>query len=417
MVMVRTVPSISKLKLIILTVGIFLISSFNHVIIASEIAESASSSSPSDTTCGADGQCHHDDRSRESTADNSHNEDATKTDGIHSVWAFKDSFSKLGSSWTSVLGEYISVVGNADGKDIRGDVYADSGLEEGLLLLQLMVKDIASQSQENELAWTFRTSPLHDFGKTTDDILLAFLRWSMVDNSGNENNGGDGCSLIGGVNKYASTSSEKVNVSKAFRRLTAYVQWMESVSEDLLHAPLTHASVANSLSIFSIHATHDLCGRLIWWVNLGKTDIYQMKTQPPRETTRMFVWVAHLLFLDEGAQTKGLVVVDDMSHIGFWEYMTMLPLHVGISVDRFLISVTPLKAKNVVLMHRPKWAEIGYSLLSWFLTSKMKSRVTMVERGEEIDVLNKVVGGAEFIPTEFSNVKGEITADLISIHR
>ena len=131
----------------------------------------------------------------------------------------------------------------------------------------------------------------------------------------------------------------------------------------------------------------------------------------------MFVWVAHLLFLDEGAQTKGLVVVDDMSHIGFWEYMTMLPLHVGISVDRFLISVTPLKAKNVVLMHRPKWAEIGYSLLSWFLTSKMKSRVTMVERGEEIDVLNKVVGGAEFIPTEFSNVKGEITADLISIHR
>jgi hypothetical protein len=109
-------------------------------------------------------------------------------------------------------------------------------------------------------------------------------------------------------------------------------------------------------------------------------------------------------------------VVDDMAEIGFWDYMTMLPIQVGISVDRFLISVTPLKAKNVVLMHRPKWAEIGYSLLSWFLTKKMKERVTMVEIGQENEIMKKVVGGSKFIPREFSDVEGMIAKDIIAGH-
>ena len=131
----------------------------------------------------------------------------------------------------------------------------------------------------------------------------------------------------------------------------------------------------------------------------------------------MLVWVAHLLFLDAGAQTKGLVVVDDMAEIGFYDYMTMLPVQVGISVDRFLISVTPLKAKNVVIMHLPKWAEIGYGLLSWFLTAKMKSRVTMVAKGEEAETLDKVVGGSEFIPSDFGTVEGGSKTDIIAQRR
>jgi hypothetical protein len=116
-----------------------------------------------------------------------------------------------------------------------------------------------------------------------------------------------------------------------------------------------------------------------------------------------------------GAQTKGLLVIDDMASISFYEYMTMLPIQVGISVDRFLISVTPLKAKNVVLMHLPKWAEIGYGLLSWFLTAAMKSRVTMVTKGEEIETLKKVVGGSEYIPTEFGTFGGELKPDIIGM--
>lgn len=351
-------------------------------------------------------------------------EKENENENVSSPWAFMGAFSKLGSSWNHVIGEYRSVVGNADGKELKGDVYANNGLEEGLTLLQNMVHEAATTSNiENEKrAWTFHTTPLNDFGKTVDDVLLAFLHWSVVDSHSIDDDD-DSCQLIGGMNHQSSLSlslsstPEKINVSKAFRRLASYIQWMDSVSSYLSDPPLTYKSIAPHLSIFSLHVTHDSCGRLVWWINLGKTQTNLLRSQSPKETTRMFVWVAHVLFLDEGAQTKGLVVIDDMAEIGFWDYMTMLPLQVGISIDRFLISVTPLKAKNVVMMHRPKWAEIGYGLLSWFLTAKMKKRVTMVERGEEHEILGKVVGGVEFIPSDFGDVNGDLAIDIIAGHR
>ena len=346
------------------------------------------------------------------------NLDANTSESEHHVsssWEFMNAFSKLGSSWSHVIGEYRSVIQSADGKDMWGDIYAKNGLEEGLHLLKQMVHEEASKPIENHLAWDFHTSPLNDFKKTVDDLLMAFLRWSIVDNHLTNGHAKDnnGCSLIGGINYFPSETAN-INVSKAFRRLTAYTHWMGSVSEDLSISPLTYESISTSLSIFSIRVTHDDCGRLVWWVDLGKTKIDMLKSQATSETTRMFVWLAHLLFLDEAAQTKGLLVIDDMAQIGFWEYMTMLPLKVGISVDRFLISVTPLKAKNVIIMHRPKWAEMAYGLLSWFLNERMKSRVTMVEKGEEESILNKAVGGSAGIPVNFGNTNGEVENDLIT---
>ena len=336
-------------------------------------------------------------------------------DSVSSPLDFMRAFSNLGSSWSHVLSEYKSVVQGADGYDLKDDIRAQN-MNEGLALLQSMVQDAASVSEDDGLSWSFHTTPLSDFDKTIDDVLLSFLRWSVVDNnkSYQENKY---CHLIGGVNEY-DNEKQDINISKAFRRLTSYMHWMKSVEQDLVDPPLTFESISPSLSTFSLHVTHDSCNRIVWWVNLGKTDLAAFKSQSPKETTRLFVWIAHLLFLDQGAQQMGLVVVDDMSDIGFYDYMTMLPLQVGISVDRFLVSVTPLKAKNVVLMHLPRWAEIGWNLLSWFLTKKMKSRVTVVSSGDDdIDTLLKVVGGFEYIPVDFGNYKGELISDMVAEYR
>jgi len=347
---------------------------------------------------------------------NDAHESATDRGNVSSPWAFMQAFSKLGTSWNHVIGEFRSVVKGADGVDLKADIHAQD-MEEGLESLQTMVREAASDEKDDEIDWSFHTTPLADFGKTIDDVLLAFLRWSIVDKNSFDDD--DSCQLIGGINKFPSSDADQklniseVNVSKAFRRLNSYIQWMKSVSSDLVHPPLTFESISPSLSTFSIQVTHDSCGRLVWWVNLGETDMSAFKSKSPRETTRLFVWVAHLLFLDEGAQTKGLLVIDNMAEISFWDYMTMLPIQVGISVDRFLISVTPLKAKNVVLMHLPRWAEIGYGLLSFFLTAKMKKRVTMVQKGEEIEALEKVVGGSPFVPVDFGVVEGELKSDII----
>lgn len=331
---------------------------------------------------------------------------------VDSPWQFMQAFSSLGTNWNYVIQEYISVVKGADGIDLKGDVYAQD-MAEGLISLQEMVQNAKLGSKGDD--WTFSRAPLVDFGKTVDDVLLAFLRWSVVDNTSSQDE--RDCDLIGGVNTAYAMESNGVNVSKAFRRLSAYIQWMQSVSTDLVDPQLTFESISPSLSTFSIHVTHDSCNRLVWWVNLGQTDMTAFKSQSPRETTRMFVWLAHLLFLDEKAQQYGLVVVDDMAEIGFWTYMTMLPIHVGISVDRFLISVTPLKAKNVVLMHLPRWAEIGYGLLSWFLTAKMKSRVTIVAKSKEIEALERIVGGSSFIPRDFGDWNGMLASDIVDQHR
>jgi len=158
----------------------------------------------------------------------------------------------------------ISVVQGADGKEMKGDVYATE-LDEALKMLQEMLKESAATSKED---WSFSTSPLKEFGKTIDDILLAFIRWSMVDNYHDNPEDGNSCALIGGIN-HPPSEMEKINVSKAFRRLTAYQHWMRSVSSDLQDPPLTYRSIKSTLSIFSFHVSHDECERLVWYVNLG----------------------------------------------------------------------------------------------------------------------------------------------------
>jgi hypothetical protein len=380
----------------------------NNVI--SLFVESESPQEDNSQTCAGDDDSHCD---QTGTAASSVEE------GIESPWQFMRAFTHLGSSWNEVIQEYISVIKGADGVDLQGDIFAPD-MDEGLIALQTMVREVATAKTDED--WSFNLAPLNDFGKTIDDVLLAFLRWSVID--AHSSHVDNSCQLIGGVNYYpfaeaASVTAEEkaVNVSKAFRRLTSYVHWMRTVSADLIDPPVTYESISPSLSIFAVHVTHDSCNRLVWWINLGKTNLAALKSHSPRETTRMFVWIAHLLFLDEKAQTKGFIVVDDMAEIGFWSYMTMLPMQVGISLDRFLISVCPLKAKNVVMMHRPKWMEIAYGLLSWFMTAKMKSRVTMVSTGEEIEILTKLVGGAEFIPQDYENFHGESVSDVIAKHR
>ena len=62
--------------------------------------------------------------------------------------------------------------------------------------------------------------------------------------------------------------------------------------------------------------------------------------------------------------------------------------------------------------------DAGVGLLSLFLTTKMKSRVTMVSKGDEMETLEKVVGGSDFIPFDFGiSSEGKIETDIIAQYR
>mmetsp|Transcript_20993 Transcript_20993/g.39870 ORF Transcript_20993/g.39870 Transcript_20993/m.39870 type:complete len:402 (+) Transcript_20993:174-1379(+) len=306
------------------------------------------------------------------------NEDEATTAGNnHGIRSeFFGTFRKLGVSWGHIIRSYIRIIGLAGGKELDGDVFADTA-DEALLLLQDMTHDM-----------DFTRTPYNIHGHTVDDLLRVFLRWA-------ETNGAPAdtkqCPRKGGANG----RHGRINVSKAHRRLEMYVQWIQEVEEDIMKEPITDESVAKARDVFALQLAHDDCHRLVWWFDLSMTDVEAVKALPPRETRRFFVWFAHLMMFDERAQDHGLVFVsNNLSRVGFFSFMTMLPLQVGIKLDEFMICVVPLSTKLVSFMNTPSWAHFAFRILKTFLNKDMKSRVWFIDPKSQHDSLESALGHA-----------------------
>jgi hypothetical protein len=345
---------------------------------------------------------------------------------------FFGAFRRLGTSWKNVAIVFRNVVSAAGGTQKRGDVLADTP-EDALRLLADMVSMVAAAAasaddkEEEEKKgnddnpWLFRNAPHQEFGLEITDIFKAFLTWAAVDgveqqeeeevngNNNNNNNGGvtKKCQRRrGGVNgRHA-----KINVSKAFRRLERYAVWMDATGDDLVQPPLKASSLTKAWEAFSMTLSHDDCGRLVWWLDLGKTDLDAVRALPPKEILRLFVWFSHLMLFDEGGQENGIVFVQCFARMTFWSWMTMLPLNLGIQVDEFVISVIPLKTRIVLFLERPPWVRFGYRLLSAILTRAMKRRVFMVPDKNPQQSVEKVVN-SECIPMNFDGLNGTLVLD------
>ena len=319
-----------------------------------------------------------DDEDDEDDDDEGVEENATinHNDGIRSE--FFGTFRKLGVSWGHMVRSYIRIIGLAGGKEQKGDIFADT-IQEALPLLRDMTRDI-----------DFGRTPHNIHGHGVDDLLLVFLRWA-------ETNGAEEdverCPRRGGVNG----RHDKINVSMALRRLEMYVQWVREVEGDLMDEPITDESVANARDAFSLRLSHDDCHRLVWWFDLGATDVKAVQSLPPRETRRFFVWFAHLMMFDAGAQDNGLVFVsNNLDRVGFLSFMTMLPLQVGIKLDEFCICVVPLSTKLVTFVNTPSWAHFAYRILRTFLKRDMKRRVWFIDPRQQQTSLEDALGQHDY---------------------
>ena len=103
---------------------------------------------------------------------------------------------------------------------------------------------------------------------------------------------------------------------------------------------------------------------------------------------------------DQNAIDNGTVLVNSLANIGFWTFMTILPLEIGIQTDEFMITAVPINSILVCMLDRPSWAKFAYGILSVFLNGDMKSRVFMVPEQNQDSVLEDVLG-ADFIPAAF----------------
>jgi len=326
-----------------------------------------------------------------------------------SLRGFMRALKELGTSWNNVLKKYLDIVRNSEGTNLRGDVYVTT-FDDALTALRAMVDDKKRQldvdNDDDDInIWNFRAAPYKTFGKTLDDVFLAFLRWSSIDGAED-----DRCDVKGDINKQ---HPEIINVSKAFRRLESYAEWIRSSIDDgdVVDNYLVMESVTRARGLIYSRVTHDVCGRAVWWLDLAQTDFDGIRELPDESILLLFVWLSHLIMFDDGAQRNGIVFFDSLANIGFMKYMTMLPLNVGLTVDQFMICVIPLKTKLLVFMNMPFWFSAAYGLLKVFLPQRMKSRVEMSETDEKF--IEEMVGMGQ-IPLGFDGFEGSIKVDLIA---
>lgn len=316
---------------------------------------------------------------------------------------FVGAFRQMGTSWKGVLNSYRDIIRSAEGKQLGSDVFTDD-LKEGLEIIRALVQEKVMEARANNeesSIWFFRNVPCKEFDKKMDDVFIAFLKWASVEpNQFQECRG-----LKGGINKRG-----PINVSKAFRRLESYAQFMESTGDDL--ADLTAASIKPTSDLLYFRVTYDDCGRVVWWLDLGQTKFAALKELPDASILRLFVWLAHLIMFDEKAQDNGVVFFESMAYVGFWQYMTMLPLNVGLMLDKYMVGVIPARTKLVVFLKRPLWTEVMYGILRLFLPKRMKRRVDMPSHTG--DKASEETVGLNCIPVGFDDLNGTIEVDLMA---
>ena len=383
---------------------------------------------PPSSSFDDDGGCNADDSDSEAaTTAKATADDGADDEEPRSVHQFLRAFGRLKMSWMHFVAVYKDAFGTAMGANRDGDVW-EANLEKGLASLRRLVvakskRKASAEKQEDNSddddekrrietnMWTFRAVPCEPFNRTLDDVYMAFLRWSQVDGTDDEDHG-----VRGGSNNM--DANLPVNVSKALRRLESYARWMETNYGDLMGSvadePLTAASIKRAYDVFSMRISYDDVGRPVWWFDNGRIDLREVRALARKDVLRLFVWFAHLLMFDERAQRNGIVVVDNLARISFWDFMRMMPSSdLGLQIDSFIISLWPLKKKRVLMTHTPVWFDVMYAVIGIFIPRKMKALVEIVPDINDNNIIEGRVG-RDCIPAGFAGMEGFLEEDLIA---
>ena len=261
--------------------------------------------------------------------------------------------------------------------------------DDALLQLQALIEaakvnsDKNNKNNNNNLQkWNFDSLPLECFEATLDDVLRAFVQWSLDD------------------------TQQKYNVTKAFARLEQYATWMDRAKL----GTITTESVQDAWKAWAMKASYDKNGRFVWWIDLSVMDMTKVKKDlSASESLRLFVWFAHFCMLDRQAQEHGMVLCENLNHAGFWSSLTLIPPQLGMKIDRLTVGTLPIKMKKVYIVQSPKWATRMMAMMKPFMSAKVKARIVTME----IPAMLEDELGLDCIPTDFSGCQGKMAMDLV----
>lgn len=266
----------------------------------------------------------------------------------------------------------METMGMATGKDGDGDLWLET-VDEGVTMMRkyVMQKDVklkeekASGKSKFPLESWWDLCLLDEFHVTQTTFVKGFLKWAIKDRE----------DIVEGSEEAKKT----VNASKARRRLDSYLDWMaENMAEDIAENPLTWESVKLAAKIWDLQSSSIEGGNYCWWFDIQKMDQKALKTLPAQEHLRYIVWYSHLVMFDKDAQENGVVFVQDMDKIGFWNAMTLIPLDLSAKMDRLTIGVLPVKMKMIYCFGCARWINVMMTLMKPFMSKKMRERFIVV---------------------------------------
>lgn len=272
-------------------------------------------------------------------------------------------------SYWSVAMETMNMVG---GKDGEGDLWLET-VEQGVPMLRKYIKDkdlkLAEQQTSAKEKKPFNSYwdlvPLEEFHVTQTTFVKSFLKWAIKDRED--------------IAEGSEEAKMVVNASKARRRMDSYFDWMaDNMAEDILQNPLTLDSILETHKIWDLQSSTHEDGRYFWWFDLDKMDRKLMKKMSNQDHLRYMVWYSHLVMFDIKAQDNGIILVEDLAKIGFWNCMTLIPLDLSAKMDRLTMGVLPIKMKAIYCFGVARWFNLMMALMKPFLSKKMRERIIIV---------------------------------------
>lgn len=276
------------------------------------------------------------------------------------------------SIWQATIETYMM----QDSKGKRGDFHCEHE-EEGFACLSAIVEE---KKIEVDMA------PLQPFGASKDDLIRVFVKWCHKEETG------------------------KYNISKAFRRLQDYVEWMDKNCKGFDFNPETMKEAYDAWGFF---LTHDKNGRLVWWGDCDLNDFDRIKHEIPYDDTlRYFTYLSHAFMFDAGAQEHGMVCVDQMGNKSVIDYLTMIPMDLGAKLDRISVGILPVKMKKMYMYNCARWMWIIAGLMAPFASPKMRKRVCFLRGNPQKRFAQDL--GPECIPKKMLGVKGMAETDILA---
>ncbi|KAL7549054.1 hypothetical protein ACHAWF_012321 [Thalassiosira exigua] len=267
--------------------------------------------------------------------------------------------------------------------DLKTDVIVREEEAFGLMKTFIDEKKAASRDdRENKKKWEFSASPHSHFGKTLDDTYKAFLSWARTEDR------------------------EKINVSKALRRLESYADFMHEHDADLAGAALTAERVKDGVEAWAFKTSVNSEGRLVWWVDSDEMNPQNFTRDNYLQT---IAWYSHAVMYDESNQQNGTVVVHNLNKIALGDAFTLMPPKVGKEVVGMALGVMPIRLQSLYFFEAPAWINLFFMVIGMVLSKKYKKGLVFFDDWSKIDE----VGGVEAIPKGWGKVEGALEANLL----